>query len=249
MHGLGEGFGETVGQGLHQDGGIIVIGAGETLGDRLLLEAGGDHEGADVIPLAALDRRHEIRQRHPRPPVALGELLAQGEEGRDLFLPRVVGEEADVVLHRPGRPEADHRLRPEPALAQDLGQHRLGIPEEGARGRALLGIVEDGGIAALQLPGLEEGRPIDIARQSGEVVILEHFRAEEGRLRRIIGRPVRLEGAGAGIGQRQAQLLRLRLRMALGDLPVFRADLLDVGVLASPARAAWRRRPPRGWRR
>ena len=65
MHGLGEGFGETVGQGLHQDGGIIVIGAGETLGDRLLLEAGGDHEGADVIRLAALDRRHEIRQRHP----------------------------------------------------------------------------------------------------------------------------------------------------------------------------------------
>ena len=81
-------------------------------------------------------------------------------------MPRLVGEEADVVLTAPAGQKPITAFGAEPALAHDLGQHRLRIPEELARGRALLGIVEDGGIAALQLPGLEEGRPVDVARQS-----------------------------------------------------------------------------------
>ncbi len=87
MHALGEGLGETVGQRLDQDRGVIVVGPLEAFGDGDLLDAGRDDEAADIVLFAAFDRRDEIRQRHIRPPVALGQLLAQREEGRKL-LPR-----------------------------------------------------------------------------------------------------------------------------------------------------------------
>ena len=53
VHALGKGFGEAIGQRLAQDRGIVVIGVLEAVGDRILADPGGDHEGADIIRHAA----------------------------------------------------------------------------------------------------------------------------------------------------------------------------------------------------
>ena len=60
---LGEGFRQPVGQRLDHDGGVVVVGALEALGDLVLADAGGDGEGADVIGKPAVARRDEIGER------------------------------------------------------------------------------------------------------------------------------------------------------------------------------------------
>ena len=86
MHALGKGFGEAIGQRLAQDRGVIVIGILEAVGDHVLADPCGDHEGADIIRHAGSNGRDEIRQRRVEAAFALLELLAQRMEGRDLFL-------------------------------------------------------------------------------------------------------------------------------------------------------------------
>ena len=69
----------------------------EALRDRVLLDAGGDHEGADIVALAARGGGDEIGERDVRPAVAPRELLAQRVQGRDRLGARLVGEQLDVV--------------------------------------------------------------------------------------------------------------------------------------------------------
>ena len=64
-------------------------------------------------------------------------------------------------------------------FVDDLREHGLGVVVELAGGRALLLVLEDRGIAALELPGLEERRPVDVAGELGEVLGLEAAGAEE----------------------------------------------------------------------
>ena len=59
---LGEGLGEAVGERLDQDRGIVVVRPLEALGDRHLLDAGGDDEAADVVGRAL--GRDEVGERH-----------------------------------------------------------------------------------------------------------------------------------------------------------------------------------------
>ena len=75
--------------------------------------------------------------------------------------PVVAGEDEDVVALAPAAPQADGAARRDPALGDDLVEHRLGIVEQAARAFADDRIVEDRGIIAGQLPGAEEGRPVD----------------------------------------------------------------------------------------
>ena len=49
VHALGKGFGEPVRQRLGEDRGIVVIGVLETVGDDVLADARGNHEGADIV--------------------------------------------------------------------------------------------------------------------------------------------------------------------------------------------------------
>ena len=85
MHALGKGFRQTIGQRLAQDRGVIVIGVLEAVGDDVLADPGGDHEGADIIRHAGRSGRDEIRQRGVEAAFALFQLLAQRVEGRDLL--------------------------------------------------------------------------------------------------------------------------------------------------------------------
>ena len=231
VHALGEGFREAVGQRLDEDRGIIVVGALEAFGDRDFLDARRDHEAAEIVSLSAVGGRDEIGERHVGTAVALRQLLAQGEEGRKLVPAAVIREQPDIVADRVGRPEADHRLRREPFFRDDLLQHRLRVVEERPGGRPLALVLEDLRIAALELPGLEERRPVDVAGEVGEVPALENAGAEEGGARRFVGRPVGPEGVVAGARQRQALLLGLGAGMGGGHLAVFGAHGLDVAGL------------------
>ena len=60
MEQLGQSLGKTIGEGLDEDGGVVVAGVAEGLGILLDLVAGGDGEGAEVIGAAALERGDEV---------------------------------------------------------------------------------------------------------------------------------------------------------------------------------------------
>ena len=96
-----------------------------------------------VIGLSALDRSDEIGQADIGLAVALRELLTQAVEGGKPLVAALAREEVDVVADRVRGPEADHRLRVEPALVDELLEHRLRVLAELARGRALLRVLED----------------------------------------------------------------------------------------------------------
>ena len=49
VHRLGERFRQPVAERLHQDRRIVVVGVLEAPRDRLVLDAGGDDEGADIV--------------------------------------------------------------------------------------------------------------------------------------------------------------------------------------------------------
>ena len=89
------------------------------------------------------------------------------------FCAAVVGIDHDVVAFGIGRPEADGGLRLEPVLLDDEVEHLAGVVIERARDFADLGIVENGGKAPGQFPGLEERRPVDVVGEFGEIVIGE----------------------------------------------------------------------------
>ncbi len=112
MHALGKSLGETVCQRLDEDGRVVVIRALETLGNRHFLDTRRHHEAADIIGNAAIGRGDEIGKRYIRTAVTLGKLLAQREEGRQFFFTAFVRKQPDIVAHGIGRPEADHRARP-----------------------------------------------------------------------------------------------------------------------------------------
>ena len=148
------------------------------------------------------------------------------------------------------RPEAERRARREPALGDDLVQHGARIVEERARHLPEFGVVENGGIFALQLPGREERRPVDVVDQFGDRIIGERPGAEERRLRRhVSARPVELGRVGARGGKRQPHLVGLRARVRGGELGVFAAQLGDVVALGLAPTSAPAPRRPRGWRR
>src|SRR3546814_5811790 len=66
------------------------------------------------------------------------------------------------------RPQADHRFCGQPFFGDDLREHGLGIVEQGCRLLTDHRIVENIGIAATELPGLEERRPVDPLDQIGD---------------------------------------------------------------------------------
>ena len=109
---FGERFGEAVGERLGHDRRVVVIGALEALDHRVLAEARGDCEGADIVGKRACARRHEIGERHIGAALAARQLLAQRVQHRDRLAARLVGEQQDVVAFAVRRPESDHRARP-----------------------------------------------------------------------------------------------------------------------------------------
>ena len=134
---FGEGFGQPVGQRLGHDRGIIVVGALEALGHGFLADPGGDGEGADIIGEPAGARRDEIGERDVGAAFAARQLLAQRVQHRDrrARAPRRRRRGCRRLRCSPARSRTPRCAR-EPALGDDLPQHRLRVGKQAARGFA-----------------------------------------------------------------------------------------------------------------
>ncbi len=95
----------------------------------------------------------------------------------------------------------------------------------------LLLIFENGGETTLQFPGLEERRPVDIARQLFKIVALECLGTDKLRLDRLVARPIHLLRVFARTRQRQALLFAFIARMRIGNLGIFGANAVNIGWL------------------
>merc|ERR1719420_1786513 len=133
--------------------------------------------------------------------VLLLRLLAQGAQAVRDFSPLLVSVDQDVVPLGVGREETDYGVHGQGPLGRPLFQHRLCLVEQlpGLLAHSL--IVEDLGVTAVwvapaQLPGLEEGVPVDRFEDLLHGEVPEHARAEEAGAHGLIGRqrPVHLQG-------------------------------------------------------
>ena len=174
---FGEALREAVGERLQQDVVIIVDRLLEPLEMRLE-PVDADREAADPVLALGID---EIGEAHVEAAFALLHLLAKAWQAS----PVVAGEHEHVVAFALAAPQADGRLRRDPAFGDELIEHRLRVLEQAARAFADDGVVEDRGIGARQLPGAEEGRPVDRRLQVLERPVAEMVEAGILRRRRL----------------------------------------------------------------
>ena len=130
MHPLGERFGDAIGERLHHDRTVIVIGLGEAIGDLAFLRARGHDEGADIIGLAALAGATKSASARLGLPSRRSNCWRRVWKVAELLRARFARIERDVVADGVGRPEADHGFRVEPVLLDDALQHGLRVVEE-----------------------------------------------------------------------------------------------------------------------
>jgi hypothetical protein len=249
MHAFGEGFGQTVGQGAQQDGGVIVLGRFEALDVLVFAEARRHDKAADIIGHA--DGRDEIGQRQIGAARLARHLLAQCVQRLDGEFPRLVAIDENIVAivgRTVGRPEADGGAGlshwPSMILASIL---RIG--EQIAGGLADLFVGENGGIGPGQFPGLEEGRPSRYSAPARPDRNWCKCARPEARRRRDVTGEIHPRGIGARLGQGQPLAAAFLVGMAMGDFLIFGADIGDIGragILREQARghadsARWHR--------
>ena len=100
--------------------------------------------------------------------------------------------EREVVSVGVRGPKAVDAAGFQPPLCLDLVEQLLRVGEQLARRGAMRGVVEDRGVLALQLPGMEEKGPVDVLAELGDRG-LDHFPADKRRL--------------CQVGERQAKAL------------------------------------------
>ncbi len=110
-------------------------------------------------------RRDEVAQAARRLAVVLDRLLPQEVEPLADLLAPVVGVELDVVAHAVRRKEAVDATRREQLLLDDGVEERVPLGEDLAGLLAVLLVLEDARVDPLELPGVEEGRPVDVLAQ------------------------------------------------------------------------------------
>ena len=211
-----EAFREAVRQSLQQDVGIIVVRFLEALEMRFE-PVDPDRKAADPVLAFGID---EIREAHVRTALALLHLLAkEGNTG-----PVVARENEHVIALALAAPQADGGLRRDPALGDDLIEHRIGVVEQAPGAFADDLVVQDRGINAGQLPGAEEGSPVDRGLEIAQRPFADLVEAGadwRGRVaRRVVGetvgaglferRELALAAAGASDAQRFIFVRRLR---------------------------------------
>ena len=190
----------------------------------LLVDAGGDHECADPVLHSAILGRDEIGQAPVRLAGRLGHLLAQVVPGHEDAALLAVDLDV-VVVHRVGGEQADHRAGFDPVLRDHLLQHGPGIMKQLARFLAHHGIIQNFRVAAVQFPGLEEGRPVDDFGEFGKGVMVEHLGAEHLGGGRGGARPIRPELVRPRFCQRYPLALTALRQMAFAYLDVIGLDL------------------------
>src|SRR5439155_3934075 len=92
-------------------------------------------------------------------------LLTQKIKRGDLFSPRVISVDTNVVANGVYRPESVNRPWGQEIFRYDLRKQLICIVEKFARLFADLWIIENRRVTAAQLPGMEKRRPIDVSNQ------------------------------------------------------------------------------------
>jgi hypothetical protein len=208
---LGEGLRETIGERLDHDRLVIIVLGLESRDERVGAQPGGDRKRTEVVAAAALNRRHEVGERSIGFVVGDDLLLSKHVETDALGGPGLVLIEDDVVANRRGRPEPVSAACGQPVLANDAVEQRLGIVVQLSRGRAVLRVIENPRHPSLQLPRVEEERPVDEGHELGEPHL--HLAPSHERRHRHVGRlPVDLQSIRLRrrIGQ-QGLLLTVRV--------------------------------------
>ncbi len=100
-------------------------------------------------------------------------------------------------------------LRAQPRLRDDPVQQTARIVVQVARRRADLGIVEDRGVRAAQLPGREERRPVDPLDKLGKRIVVERPDTEELGGGGVTVDQSSRDSVRPSLGDRQVSLLRL----------------------------------------
>ena len=175
-----KGFGQTVGQGFEHDGAVIVVGLLQALYLRFEPQPCRDRKAADVVGQTALLRGDKVGQGAVGfVRIALGCLLAQGVEARDLLLTDLVRVQGDVVADAVGREESVHGRGPEPFFPDDLVQQLPGVGKEFARLLPEGRVLQDARIPAAEFPHVEEGRPVDVGHDGFQGEVVEGADAEK----------------------------------------------------------------------
>src|SRR5213076_2482629 len=115
---------------------------------------------------------------------ALLHLLTQERQPR----PVVAGENEHIVALSLAAPQADRRLGRDPALGDQLIEHRLRVCKQAARAFADDIVVEDRRISAGKLPRAEERRPVDRGLEVLQWPIAEMMKSRILRRRRLARR-------------------------------------------------------------
>ena len=143
---------------------------------------------------------------------------------------RIVGKQQQVVvIDAVGGEQAEHGTRLQPFLAHDLLEHVARIVVQRRRGLADRLVTENRGILAVELPGVEEGHPVDVIGQHREVDTVVDAHAAERGLRRHVGAPVDLVAALARLLQRQLRCEPRLARMLLAAARILAARLFHEG--------------------
>ena len=124
----------------------------------------------------------KIGQRIICAPIITLHLLAQRMQTRALRTARFISENHNIIAIARGRPKADNRFGGQPFFINHLVEHGLRVIEQiGCRFADHI-IGQNCRIAPVQIPALEERRPINIVAQFGQIIIVKDFRAGELRL-------------------------------------------------------------------
>eukprot|EP00053_Salpingoeca_punica_P018065 m.175524 g.175524 ORF g.175524 m.175524 type:complete len:1311 (+) comp17350_c0_seq2:4566-8498(+) len=230
---LGEGLGQTVGEGLGHDRAVVVVALLKGRTHLRAANAAGHGKNAEVVANARACRGDKVRQAHVRLRVVeLLRLLAETKEAGLRRRARLVRVEEDVVLvDRVGGEDAEHGTRLQQLLVHNALQHGLGVVVQ------LLGLGADGGVvedlrvvavrvSTAQLPRLEKRLPVDVGQNAAELDAVEHLDTEEVGLVRRVAAEVNLQLLLAGHSQRHIDAVFHRLKVLLANLLVL---LLDVG--------------------
>ena len=141
MHVLGKSFRETIRERLDHDLGIVVMCAGETLGDGLFADTCRDGEASDVIREPARFRRDEVGKRGVGTLAFPRDLLPERVEGGDPLRALFIRINCDVIVVFGVRgPKADDAIGDNPAFIDDLPEHGLCIGMERGRGLAVAAV-------------------------------------------------------------------------------------------------------------
>ena len=154
-------------------------------------------------------------------------LLAQAVPDHGHFAAAFVGVDFNVVAHAVGGVQGHHAVSRQPAAFNEALEHALcvGIHAHGLGAHHL--VFQNRRKWPGQVPGLKEGRPVNVLRQLGQVKVFKHAPANELGHRRRVMRPVESRGIGARLGNRPHGRL-LFVGVLLAHFHVVGVELVNV---------------------